>query len=100
MCAATNTRQRNVPFERSRACNYSAHAFLPILFGVCAGIVIMYLSIVYFIARHGTHIIHVCYMYQVSKSTANINTHDQHQDTWQEFPKTSLEQLPFKSPDV
>ena len=26
-------------FERSKACNYSAHVFLPILFGVCAGII-------------------------------------------------------------
>ena len=25
-------------FERGRACKYSAHAFLPMLFGVCAGI--------------------------------------------------------------
>ena len=35
MCAtAINTRQRSVQFERSKACNYSAHVFLPILFGV------------------------------------------------------------------
>ena len=26
--------------ERSKACNYSAHVFLPMLFGVCAGILI------------------------------------------------------------
>ena len=26
-------------FERSEACNYSAHIFLPIVFGVCAGII-------------------------------------------------------------
>ena len=26
--------------ERSKACNYSAHVFLPILFGVCAGIIL------------------------------------------------------------
>ena len=39
MCAtAINTRLRNVQFERSKACNYSAHIFLPIQFGVCAGI--------------------------------------------------------------
>ena len=35
MCAATNTRLRNEPFERSRACNYSAQ------FGVCAGILVI-----------------------------------------------------------
>ena len=28
-------------FERKRACNYSAHAFLPILFGVHAGILLI-----------------------------------------------------------
>ena len=27
-------------FEKGRACNYSLHAFLPMLFGVCAGIVL------------------------------------------------------------
>ena len=41
MCAAAiNMRWRNVQFERSNACNYSPHACLPILFGVCAGIVL------------------------------------------------------------
>ena len=35
-----NTRQCNVQFERSKACNFSAHVFLPMLFGVCAGIII------------------------------------------------------------
>ena len=30
-----------MPFERNKASNYSAHFFLPILFGVCAGIIIV-----------------------------------------------------------
>ena len=28
-----------MPFERNRTCNYSAHVFLHMLFGVCAGII-------------------------------------------------------------
>ena len=33
-------------FQRGKACNYSAHVFQPILFGVCAGIIISYPNIV------------------------------------------------------
>ena len=44
MCAkAINTRKRNVQFEISKACNYSPLVFLPILFGVCADIILIIL---------------------------------------------------------
>ena len=33
------TRKCNVQFERSKVCNYSAYVSLPVLFGVCAGII-------------------------------------------------------------
>ena len=45
-------------FERSKACNYSAHVFLPILFGVCAGIIIVGSGFWYTFAASATGMTH------------------------------------------
>ena len=42
-------------FEKSKACNYSTHVFLPILFGVCAGIVLTVVLLFLLIAATFLH---------------------------------------------
>ena len=59
-------------FRRSRACNYLAHAFLPILFGVCAGIVVVVIVILVRIVIVIVLVIVVIVVVIVATSTGNI----------------------------